>query len=323
METRNFVQAEIVPARPDAIRRSDVVSTIDTMLAMYGEQQRAMLATVQQDVGGRGFLSDAAAVAERRKTSRLYLILYGSVAGITMGGLALVAWLAGVNGGLAVAGWMFATGATTLLLAWVRHGDEFAHSPEGIARHLLDWHGSIAEYDAETRRLVARWDVAAERQRLAAADAERRHAMELAQLRIAEMDAKRRHNDAIRQQREVWHDEAPAAIVAQPPAAEQPPTATAGDAFNEMLLAWVVGLYDGGITGDGIITRRAPWAARSAWTEGDKQRAKRILCNGRPALIEETAGGRYRLRLELFGNPAVAAETVARRLDDNIRSDTN
>lgn len=313
METRNFVEAEIVPARPDGIRRQDVVATIDSMLAMYGEQQRAMLATVQQDVGGRGFLSDAAAVAERRKTSRLYLVLYGTVAALTMGGLALVAWLAGVNGGLAVAGWMFATGATTLLLAWIRHGDEFAHSPEGIARHLLDWHGSIAEYDAVTRRLVARWDVAAERQRMAAADAERRHAMELAQLRIAEMDAKRRHNDAIRQQREVevWHDEAPAAIVAQP--TEQP--TTAGDAFAELLVGWVVGLYDGGITQDGVITRRAPWAARSAWTETDKQRAKRILCNGRPALIEPASGGRYRLRLELFGNPAVAAETVARRLE--------
>ena len=313
MDERNWVAAEQPPARIDTIRRSDVMTAIGSVVDLYTEQQREALRQVTADVGGRGYCSDAAAVAERRRTSRLYLILYGLVSSVTMGGLALVAWLAGIDGALAVAGWMFATGATTLLLAWVRHGDEFAHSPEGIARHLADWHGSITQYQAETQRQIAMLDFAAEQQRIVAADAERRQAMELARLRIAEMDARRRHNDAIRQPAEAWQDEAPAAIVAQSSAAEQPPTV--GDAFAEQLVGWVVGLYDGAIAPDGLITCRVPWAARSAWQDGDKQRAKRILCNGRPAMIEATAGGRYRLRVELFDKPSVAAELVAARLE--------
>ena len=106
--TNHFVAAEQPPATIDRIRRQDVMTTVGNIVDIYTEQQRAALASVQQDIGARGYLSDASAVAERRRTSRMYLVLYGTVAGITMGGLALVAWIAGVSGTVAIAGWMFA-----------------------------------------------------------------------------------------------------------------------------------------------------------------------------------------------------------------------
>jgi hypothetical protein len=318
MDERNWVAAEQPPARIDTIRRSDVMTAIGSVVDLYTEQQREALRQVTADVGGRGYCSDAAAVAERRRTSRLYLILYGLVSSVTMGGLALVAWLAGIDGALAVAGWMFATGATTLLLAWVRHGDEFAHSPEGIARHLADWHGSITQYQAETQRQIAMLDFAAEQQRIVAADAERRQAMELARLRSAEIAERNRMAEQQRRQYwEAWQPEAPAAVVPVVPDVpamnEQP---TVGDAFAESFVAWVVGLYDGGISDSGLIVSRVPWAARSAWAEPDKQRAKRLACNGRPALVEAVDGGRYRLRVELFPAASVAAEWVAQRVGE-------
>ena len=318
MDERNWVAAEQPPARIDTIRRSDVMTAIGSVVDLYTEQQREALRQVTADVGGRGYCSDAAAVAERRRTSRLYLILYGLVSSVTMGGLALVAWLAGIDGALAVAGWMFATGATTLLLAWVRHGDEFAHSPEGIARHLADWHGSITQYQAETQRQIAMLDFAAEQQRIVAADAERRQAVELARLRASEIAERNRMAEQQRRQYwEAWQPEAPAAVVPVVPDVpamnEQP---TVGDAFAESFVAWVVGLYDGGISDSGLIVSRVPWAARSAWAEPDKQRAKRLACNGRPALVEAVDGGRYRLRVELFPAASVAAEWVASRLGE-------
>ena len=318
MDERNWVAAEQPPARIDTIRRSDVMTAIGSVVDLYTEQQREALRQVTADVGGRGYCSDAAAVAERRRTSRLYLILYGLVSSVTMGGLALVAWLAGIDGALAVAGWMFATGATTLLLAWVRHGDEFAHSPEGIARHLADWHGSITQYQAETQRQIAMLDFAAEQQRIVAADAERRQAVELARLRASEIAERNRMAEQQRRQYwEAWQPEAPAAVVPVVPDVpamnEQP---TVGDAFAESFVAWVVGLYDGGISDSGLIVSRVPWAARSAWAEPDKQRAKRLACNGRPALVEAVDGGRYRLRVELFPAASVAAEWVAQRVGE-------
>lgn len=313
----NFVTAEIVPARPDGIRRQDVVATVDSMLAMYAEQQRAALATVQQDVGGRGYCSDASAVAERRKVSKMYLGHYWRTSVLTVGGLVLLAWsLGAVNDVAAIAAWLAGSGIIALVLAWVRHGDEFAHSPEGIARHLADWHGSIAQYESETRRMIAAMDFQSEQQRIVAADAERRQAMELARLRASEIDNRRRMAEQQRTQWEAW--EAPAAIVPTvPDALSMDVQTTVGDAFAESFVAWVVGLYaDGNISDSGLITSRVPWAARSAWTEADKQRAKRLALSGRPALVEAVDGNRYRLRTEMFPAASVAAEWVASRLGE-------
>ncbi len=320
MDNSRYVAAENPPATIDGIRRSDVMAAVGSVVDIYTQQQRQALRGVAADVGARGYCSDAAAVAERRKTSRLYLWAYAGVSGLTMAGLVLLAYLGGiVSTPAALATWLAGTGITTLLIIWSRHGTEFRHTPEGLAIHLADWHGSVTMYQAETQRQIAVLDFQSEQQRLIAADAERRQAVELARLRASEIDNRRRMAERQQQQWEAWQPEAPAAIMVQSAETQSTSpdtTPTVGDAFARSMTEWVVSLYDGGISDSGLIVGRVPWAARSAWAEPDKQRAKRLACNGRPALVEAIDGGRYRLRTELFPAASVAAEWVATRLGE-------
>ena len=333
-ETRtmhNFVaavapdQVTIEPPRADLIRRQDVVQTVDRMIDGYMTQQRGLLDQVQGETTHSGFLSGADQVRERRKTSGMYLTAYGMVSGLTMGGLTYLGTLAGMDGATALAGWMFGTGALTMLLTWVRHGDEFKHSPEGIARHLLDWHGSIAEYESETRRLSIRWEHDAEERRQAAQEKAAEHGRQLAQLRIEELDARRRTIEAQRAQ--MYAEPAQTAIdglgrteaALQVQSIDDAPTGVSsgagGDGWQAALVQWVATLYDAGaITEGGIIKGRVPWAARSSWLESDKAEAKRVCTMARPALIEPTDGGRWRLRVEVFSDVDQALQVLSQRL---------
>lgn len=343
----NFVAAEpqTIDAAPGTslLRRQDVVQAVDGVINAYSQQQKALLAQVQGDaIEHTGFLSDAAQVAERRRTSRMYLITYAGVSGLTMAGLAFLAWLAGVAGVAALAGWMAGTGITTLLLAWRRHGDEFAHSPEGIARHLLDWHGEIASYESETRRLSLQWEHEAERRRQEAANDAAGHARRLAELRIAELDARRRTVEAQTMQRDTsWiHTPAPERRFAvqwqtdEQTVIDVPGTAVTAiavstiddgdealaggatcDSWHAVLVRWIASLYEGGATGEnGVIKGRVPWAARSTWLESDKTAARRVCCELRPKLIEAAAGGRWRLRTEMFPDAEQALALLSQRL---------
>ncbi len=329
----NFVAAEpsitIEPARADLVRRQDVVNVVDRMITAYSDQQGALLDQVQgETVQGRGFLSGADQVAERRKTSRMYLLTYGAVAAMTTGGLSYMATLAGMDGGLSIAGWLFATGALTLLLAWHRHGDEFKHSPEGIARHVIDAHWDVASYESETRRLSLQWEHDAEARRQAAQERAAEHGRQLAQLRVDELDARRRAIEAQRAQVDPWRTESPQTlqdgagrtetalqVSSIDSDAETPTNGATGDSWQAALLQWVVTLYEpGAVTDGGIIRQRAPWAARSPWVESDKAEAQRACVTLRPALIEPAAGGRWRLRIEVFTDADQALQILSPRL---------
>jgi hypothetical protein len=325
----NFVAAEpsitIEPPRADLIRRQDVVQTVDRMIDGYLTQQRGLLDQVQGETTHSGFLSGADQVRERRKTSGMYLTAYGMVSGLTMGGLAYLGTLAGVEGAAALAVWMFGTGALTMLLTWVRHGDEFRHSPEGIARHLLDWHGSIAEYESETRRLSLQWEHDAEERRQAAQERAAEHGRQLAQLRVDELAERRRTIEA---QRAQMYAESPQTLqggVGRTEAALQVSAfenddatltgGAVGDGWQAALVTWVASLYDAGaITEGGIIKGRVPWAQRSSWLEADKREAQRVCCTLRPALIEQADGGRWRLRKEMFTDVDQALQVLTPRL---------
>ena len=337
----NFVMPEIQvqPVETSLIRRQDVVETTNRMIDGYMVQQRALLDQVTgETVGGQhGFLSNANQVMERRKTSGMYLRQYTFVSALTVGGLAYLATLAGADNASAIAGWLAGTGALSLLLAWRRHGDEFTHSPEGIARHLLDWHGDVASYEAETRRLALRWEHEAEERRQQAAAEAADHGRQLAQLRIEELDARRKAIDAQRgesdrQFRIVMQSAfAPALQEGQGEAidaaqvqsiqndgSEAPsPSSTilAGESWQAALLQWVAALYDDGATTEqGVIKGRVPWSARSPWLDSDKAQAKRVCCELRPALIVAGDGGRWRLRIEMFGTADLALQVLSPRL---------
>lgn len=333
---RHFVAPEVLPAEPprqDLVRRQDVVNQVEQLVALYGEQQRAALASVREDVTRAGYLSDAHQVAERRKLTRLYLLTYSGVSGLTMGGLAILAWLAGADGAISLAGWMAGTGALTLGLTWIRHGDEFTHSPEGIARHLADWYGSIAQYESETRRLSIRWEYDAEERRQMAAQQAAADARSIAALRLEEIEARRRHVEAQNERRrQSFADSLPAlagsgeAIDAQQvethvdDAASVPGGSTplpAGESWQDALVMWVASLYEDGATiGDGMIRGRVPWAQRSPWVEPDKMAARRVCCDLRPAIITPGDGGRWRLRTEMFESAELALQVLAGRLAD-------
>ena len=315
---RNFVaavapdQVTIEPPRADLVRRQDVVQVVDRLVDGYMTQQGALLDQVRQESTGNGYLSGADQVRERRRTSGMYLTAYGMVSGLTMGGLACLGTLAGMEGAAALAGWMFGTGALTMALTWVRHGDEFKHSPEGIARHLLDWHGSIAEYESETRRLSIQWEHDAEQRRQGAQERASADGRALAQLRVDEL-AERRRNIEAQTERRMYAEPAQtlqdglgrttAALQVQ--SIDDAPTddsgGTVGDGWQGALVQWVASLYEpGNMTADGIIRQRAPWAARSSWVESDKAEARRVCCEMYPKLIEPAPGGQWRLRRAVF-----------------------
>lgn len=331
----NFVTADQValePPRADLVRRQDVIDQVGRLVDIYQDQQRGALATVGENVTQRGYLSDGAQIAERRKLTRLYLLTYSGVSGLTMAGLSLLAWLAGADGVLSLAGWMTATGALTLGLTWVRHGDEFAHSPEGIARHLADWYGSIAQYESETRRLSLQWEYGAEERRQLAAAQAAADARGMAALRLEEMETRRRTVEAQNERRRMAFEDSPGLLAARSdaidagqdetyhddaasvPGGSTPPSV--GESWHDALVMWIAGLYgDGATTDAGIVKGRVPWAARSAWCEGDKAAAKRVCCDLRPALIVPSDGGRWRLRLEMFDSAELALQVLAGRLE--------
>ena len=320
-------QVTIEPPRADLVRRQDVVNVVDRMITAYSDQQGALLSQVQQDATGSGFLSNAQQVDARRRMSRMYLTHQTTVTGMVAAGVVGIAYLAGaVDGGGAFVGWLALTGITALVLSTAMHRQEIRHSPEGIARHLLDWHGSIAEYESETRRLSLQWEHAAEERRQAGVDRAAEHGRQLAELRVKELDARRRTIEA-QTERRMYAEPAQTAIAgagrteaALQVSDIQSDDATltggaTGDGWQAALVTWVVTLYEpGNVTEGGVIKGRVPWAARSSWVDQDKADAKRVCTLARPALIEPTDGGRWRLRVEMFTDVDQALAVLSPRL---------
>ena len=302
----HYVEPDRQPTpRTDIIRRQDIIDGVGRLVDVYQEQQQAMLGTVQQ-AAHSGSFSTAEQVRERRYTSGMYLVFYALVVAMAMFGLTLIAWRNGlVDGYAGFAAWLVGTGAFALWLAWVRHGQEMQQTPEAVARHIVDWHGSVAEYDARTRRKALQWEFEAEERRQAAADADNAHARQMAQLRIAEMESRQR----MQADRQTLDAPRPAPI--DPPAitqhddAPRPSPLAPETTWQAVLLTFVASLYERESTGwrniteRGIITPQVPWSARATLPAADKQRMLDVM-RQRPAIVEQGDGGRWRLRVELF-----------------------
>jgi hypothetical protein len=235
--------------------------------------------------------------------------------GLTLLGMAAAGWQPIV----AIASWLAGTALATIAMAWRRHGQELEHSPEGIARHLLDWHGEIAVLEAETRRdLLEREHELALLDRRAAADAaaaQRQLALDLAATQAAA-----RRPAPVRTPEPIQAPQAPQATQATqhtPTDAAlrlDPPTADDGHGSGHAaLMQWAATLHDGGLTTDGIVLGRVPWSARSPWPAEDKAHALRVCTRARPILFEPTAGGRWRLRQCLASNGAQLLALLAQR----------
>lgn len=326
----NYIAADPVIEQPraDLIRHGDVIKLVDRTIDVYGQQQRAALQAVQgATVEGRGFLSDAAQVAQRRRTSALYLATYTGVSALTMGGLAFLAHVAaGVDGSLAIGGWMAATGGLTLLLSHLSHLKEFAHSPEGIARLLIDAQENVQLYGLETARVQIELEHEAERARQERATREAERARQMA------IDAEKRRQERIdesaRQKREYWAAQAPqeaqthvqGVTHVSAPIVESDPLEQAqeGDSWRSVLAGWITELYtkEGAISETGTVKIRAPWSARAPWSETDKAEMKRVALARRPALFETSGNGNLRLRIELFSTVEQAVAILTPRLTE-------
>jgi len=316
---------QTAPPRADILRREDVLDAQRSLLATYTQQQAALLADVQHDVSSGGYVSSAPLAAERRRTSAMYLVLYGGCAAAAMGGLTLLGTLAvGWQPLVAIATWLAGTALGTIAMAWRRHGQELEHSPEGIARHLLDWHGEIALYEAETRRqLLDREHELAllDRQTAAAAAADnRRLAQQLSGSRrqqppptmpAAAYTAPTAADSAAAVPIPMRTQTVPVTAPTAAPTAADNTVDTAGSA----ILQWAAGLFDGGLAADGVVLGRVPWAARSPWAADDKILAAAVCTRSRPILFVQSAGGRWRLRLEVAGNADQLLALLSQRLD--------
>ena len=318
-----FVQPDPPPApRTDIVRRQDIIDQFGRIVDVYQDQQRNILGTVQTGSANQLF-SSAGQVAERRKTSRMYLIFYGAVSGAAMAGLMIFAWRNGWSDGPgSFAFWLVGTALVTGVLAWRRHGQELELVPEAILRHIVDWYGWIAEYEAHSRRKAMRWEFEAEERRAEAAANDNAHARQMAQLRIAEMESRQR------MQADRTTLDTPVAPAAQmaasaPPAVPPAPpdgnsTDDSAPTWQAVLLAFFAALYDRdsagwiNITDKGVITTQVPWSARAPLPAADKQRMLEIV-RSRPAVVEQGDGGRWRLRVELFSTAAGTVDLLSDR----------
>ncbi len=312
--------------RADVLRREDVIEVQRSLLATYTQQQAALLADVQTDVSSGGYVSSAPLAAERRRTSAMYLLLYSGCAAGAMGGLTLLGTLAvGWQPLVAIATWLAGTALGTIFMAWRRHGQELEHSPEGIARHLLDWHGEVALFEAETRRqlLDREHDLAVlDRQTAASAAADNR--------RLAQQLSGSRRHQAPPTMPPTAPTRAASVATVQTPTPTQPETPMAPTAVDNTvdntadgavgtagsaILQWAASLFDGGLAADGVVMGRVPWAARSPWAAEDKALAAAVCTRSRPILFVQSAGGRWRLRLEVAGNADQLIALLSQRLD--------
>jgi len=329
----NYVVADQPPAPIDQtslIRRNDVMQAVGGVIEAYRVQQSALLDSVTgETVQGRGFLSDAGQVAERRKTSRLYLLYYTLIVGMVAGGLVLLAHGAGyLDAGGSFATWLALTGGLALLLGWKRHGDELVLTPESIALRVVDAHENVALYESETRRLAIEWEHSAEARRQAAQEKAAEYARQQAQLRIDELDARRKAIEAQRAQADPYEGRFRVVMGTEPEPSKgtelAPHVVSEGDStpldtrigghWRDSLLVWIATLYQPGIvTEAGVIRSMVPWSARSSWTEQDKAEARRIMCEMRPALIVHD-GNRWRLRTEVVSDVEQALQLVRQRL---------
>jgi len=318
-----YVPNDPPPApRTDIIRRQDVIDGVSRLVDVYQEQQQTMLGTVQQ-AAQSGSFSTAEQVRERRYTSGMYLTFYGIVVAMAMLGLTLIAWQRGaVDGFASFAFWLVGTGIVALTLAWIRHGQEMQQTPESVARHIVDWHGSVAEYDAETRRLALQWEHEAEERRAQAAANDNAHARQMAQLRITEMESRQRMQadrttlDTPVVPAAQMAASAPPAVPPAPP--DENSTDDSAPTWQAVLLAFFAALYDRdsngwiNITDKGVITTQVPWSARAPLPAADKQRMLEIV-RSRPAVVEQGDGGRWRLRVELFSTAAGTVDLLSDR----------
>ena len=291
-------------ARPVDVQRltTDAMSANNAMvMAVLRQMQPQMERPPTVDAGAPG-LSSSAELAARNQRFRWTVVAVVVLAAITAAGIVAVAYLAGhVSGPAAVAGWLTLSGVAGYLSVTYVHHKEAHLTPEALELERIRGDFDVASTDAESRAELAR----------AYADAVRDDSA----ARRASAEAQRQANMAAvgpiglkpeLQRRAVqWQDDTPAEDAAPMTTYETavqlaptptPAPAPAPDPVLQRLLAWVRETYDDCDRRDStLITSTLPWAARSDWQAGDKERCRAVMATFDPPLIETRAGNRAHL----------------------------
>lgn len=322
----SFVSANdpttVKPVETSLIRREDIVNGFGDLVKVYSDQQRRSIegTIVGFDEGPRAaglHLSSSDELAERRKTSRMYIVAQVVVIALGVAGAVWVA--APEDARLPV--WMLATGGFAAVVIWLQHRKELDFSPEAL-QSQRDWYEfQIAEADVEARKILlhAQADV----YRLyGQADLEARQAQRQAlDLEGKRIDAQLRRRDEDRRQR--WRDIVGETVASQPEEAGAPtvgetvvstvetvaPTVATVDPTLALVLKTVVELYDQVDPVNPLIKSALPWSARStSMSPTDKSRVADALGKLDPPLIE-LRNGRYYLNVAHYG-PKLASRAL-------------
>ena len=329
-------QITVLPRADTLLTRQDVMGAHRALLAAYEQQQ----ADIADGWGGDAPSDQRAAAQGSSTTTGMYLGTTIALTATTTGGIALIAWLAGAGLAWALAGWVAATGMVALLLVRAQHSAELRHSPFGLALLVAeqsydllaaaqDGHlALLAEERADARAARAAQDA----RQLAAAQAWQ-HARQPQQTAPAPAADSRRPQHP-QQTADAEPDGIPDWIRRPPqrpqrapqPTAQPQPQPTAQPerqpqperpAWADALLDWAAALHDGGLGDGGLITRAAPWAARSPWPAPAKAAMLAMLTSA-PALITPAAdgkgGGRYRLDAVMAPSSAALLALLTVRL---------
>ena len=329
----------VSPPAASLIRREDIVAGFGDMIATYRDQQRKTLEGVAYPTGDQGetgrYLSSADEIAERRKTTVVFLVALVVVVSIAIAGAVMVAapedtrlplWLLGT--GLAAGG----------AVAWL-YKREQALTPEALERDRQNNDWDIQRRDAKTRRILAEGQVAVWKS-FADADVETRRAqlrqVDLDSLRIeAELEERRyRRRQAVeetvgRQFRIVGEtvgrpsrlsEETVETAVSTEETVGRP-LAIVGETVTQLpaitdpvfvkVAEVVAGLYDQVNPDNPLITVALPWSARStAMSPASKELVVSKLASLSPPLIE-SRNGRYYLNVGFYHAPKKALRTLA------------
>lgn len=311
------------PPETSLLRREDIIEGFGDLVGVYKDQQRRSLegqVVTNYDRQGSSssapLISTADELAERRKTSVVYII--AQVVAIALGMAGAVMVVAPEDARISV--WMLATGAgAAIVIAW-QHRRELDLSPESL-QSQRDWYSfQISEADVEGRKILIQSQADVYRV-YAQADLEARQAQrEAMQLETKRLDVQMRRRDDGRRQR--WEDifagatptvETTVETVISTGETVETTVETVAPTVDPILatvLKTVVELYDQVDPSNPLIKGALPWSVRStAMSPTDKAKVNDVLTRLEPPLIE-LRNGRYYLNVADYPGPRRASRIL-------------
>lgn len=298
-QTATMPTTALAPAKP--VNGQQLIDAWRELTAAHTAAIPRQAQVVDGDSYGRGNgLSSASELAERRATSKMYLLAYVLMTSGTIAGLVALAAITGVIGdnSTAFAAWLAGTGIVSLGLAAWQHRRELALTPESLEELRINSDYAVSEVDAQSRQLLAQAHADAIRLQAQAAleDAQARRlaaqtatqaAMAAAQRQISMHEAPQSEYNALANYRK------PLQTATAIPRAELPiwtpesaqqaaiaPQVAIVDTARRKLLDFVLSAYsDGAFDSDGYLRKGvvSPLSARSGLTPTERTQAQDLL----------------------------------------------